>query len=414
MELTAYVDRNVNKALNFFWVGYVIYIVAFVFPASKQSDYFIIQGMQLFGVLLFLPSSLAIIQWKFESNYLRIIFSIYILWSFIVIIRGFQFNYEFIKNMLLSAWIGLFIYFTPFILLFPKNIGYLKKVFNVILILSFFYGIYDLLFYRVLLWGFGGNRYSTGVIEYFSHFLSISSGFILLTYIYHKNKRILIAIFVVILTFILASIRARRGLMFMTVSILLASYIIYYFTNRGKILRVILSVFLLFFIVIYGRQVYSSNSSGMFGLISGRMDEDTRSGVEDYFKSNMSPLDWLIGRGINGQYYCPGIDEVAGSVTINRDVIETGYLQIILKGGLISLILFLLIALPAIFKGFFYSENVLSKAAATWILLFILYMYPATINLFTMNYLIIWLSIGICYSKELRALSNDKIIELLS
>jgi hypothetical protein len=122
----------------------------------------------------------------------------------------------------------------------------------------------------------------------------------------------------------------------------------------------------------------------------------------------MGPIDWIIGKGIKGQYYCPNVDEDA--VTNYRSVIETGYLQIILKGGLISLALFVLITVPAIFKGIFYSKNILSKAAGIWILLSLLSLYPATVNTFSLRYLLVWISIGICYSNKIRNIP-DKVLE---
>jgi hypothetical protein len=143
-------DANISRILNFFWVGYCIYAVSYSFPASTKYAYFICQGLQIIGFIIFLISAAAILKWDYSSNYLRNIFSIFLFWSFIVIIRGFQFNFEFIKDMLLNAWFGLFIYFAPLVLIFPIKIVYLKKVFNVIFILSIFYFIYDLIFFRVL------------------------------------------------------------------------------------------------------------------------------------------------------------------------------------------------------------------------------------------------------------------------
>jgi hypothetical protein len=408
-NLNQYLELKNQKVLNLFWIGYTIYVVSYSFPASSKLGYFISQGLQIIGFLIFVIASINIIQWKFSNNYLRIVFSVYCLWSFITLARGFKFEYDFIKSLFLSAWFGIFIYFAPFILLFPKDIKYLKKIFSTIFVLSIFYFLFDLFFRRVLMWGIGGNRFSTGVIETFCHFLSIPSGFVLLTYIYHSNKRNLIALAAMVLTFLLAAIRARRGLMFMSMTILLASYIIYYFTNRGAMLRIILSIFMVIFLVIYGREVYFSHRSGMFGLITGRIDEDTRTGVVNNFYGSMDTKSWIFGRGINGQYYCPGIDETVGNVTIYRDVIETGYLQVILKGGLLSLCLFLMMAIPAVFKGLFHSNNILTKACAIWILLFILYLYPTTINGFTVNYLLIWVAIGICYDSDIREMTNEKI-----
>jgi hypothetical protein len=403
------VDLKINAALNYFWIGYILYVVCFIYPASTKQAFYICQGLQILGFIMFIAAAITILEWKFSTNYLRIVFILFSLWSLTIILRGFQLNYGFIKEQLVNAMFGIFIYFAPFVILFPLKIQNFKKIFDVILALGVVYIFYSLFFHKVLLWGFGGSRVSTGTIEYFSHFLSIPSGFLLLTYVYHSNKKNLISLSVIILMFVLSAIRGRRSLMFMSVSILLASYFIYYFTNKGKILRIISSIFLVLIIFIYCREIYFKNKGGTFGLITGRLSEDTRSGVEDYFRSNMILTDWVIGRGIDGKYFCPGIDEVAGTITEYRTVVETGYLQIILKGGLISIVLYLLLAIPAIIKGLFHSKNILSKAAAIWILLFIIYSYPVTINGFTMNYLLIWFSFGICYSSEIRNMDDESI-----
>jgi hypothetical protein len=128
----------------------------------------------------------------------------------------------------------------------------------------------------------------------------------------------------------------------------------------------------------------------------------------------MKPVDWIIGKGINGQYYCPGVELGQGRVSIFRRGIETDYLTIILKGGIVSLGLMLLIILPAIVKGFFKSKNLLAKASATWIFLYLVSLYPAPVTTFTLNYLIVWISIGLCYSQKFRNLTDDDLIGYFS
>lgn len=71
----------------------------------------------------------------------------------------------------------------------------------------------------------------------------------------------------------------------------------------------------------------------------------------------MDTKDWIIGKGVVGEYYCP----TGATEDGYRQVIETDYLQIILKGGIISLGLLFLIAIPAIFKGLFYSKIYFQK-----------------------------------------------------
>jgi hypothetical protein len=119
----------------------------------------------------------------------------------------------------------------------------------------------------------------------------------------------------------------------------------------------------------------------------------------------MKSTDWIIGRGINGQYYCPHFDP--NSLTDYRPIIETDYLNIILKGGIISISLFLLITLPAAVKGIFYSNNNLSKAAGFWILIWLMNLYPTTVVAFNLNYLLFWIAVGICYNKKIRSIPED-------
>jgi len=104
----------------------------------------------------------------------------------------------------------------------------------------------------------------------------------------------------------------------------------------------------------------------------------------------------------------PGIDE-SGDYSGYRNGIETDYLNIILKGGSISLGLLLLIAIPAMFKGLMFSNNSLSKAAGFWILIWLLSLYPSTVTTFSMNYILVWISIGICYSPSYRGLSEETL-----
>jgi hypothetical protein len=148
-------------------------------------------------------------------------------------------------------------------------------------------------------------------------------------------------------------------------------------------------------------------------LFIDRISQDSRSEVEQYFFRDLKPIDWIIGKGINGKYFCP-IGDGLGGITILRNGIETDYLNIILKGGIISLGLKLLIAIPAIINGLFHSKNLLSKAAGIWIFFYLIDLYPSPVTTFSLNYLLVWISIGICYSKELRDLSDDGIKKVFS
>ncbi len=410
----SFVDSlNIQNIKNFqyFWIGFSIYSAAYSLIVTGVVTSSLITYAQLLGVLIFIPAAVFLISSNIEDKYLRVVFTIYCIWIVTVIGRGFLFEKEFIEQMIFDASQGLFLYFVPLVLLFPKNIKSLKIIFNVIVLLSAIYLFFVFLNFGDLL-QIGRNDYSQAKIEYFSKNLSITCGFILLTFVYHSSKRNLWSLFIMLLTFGLAVIRARRGLMFMSGTILMISAILYFIENKGKLLNRFFPLILLPFVFMFLFNLYNANKSGLFSLITERADDDTRTGVEIYFYNDMETQDWIIGKGINGKYYCPGGFDLGGGG--NEDYkfgIETDYLTIILKGGIISLGLLMLIAIPAIIKALFYSKNLLSKAAGIWILLWVLNLYPNPVTVFSLNYVLVWISIGICYSEEIRNFPEGSLRE---
>jgi hypothetical protein len=407
------VDRASVAAINLFWLGFLIYVVSYTISATDEVNYVVCNVFQLLGLFLLLPSSAILIYLKIENSFLRIMFFTYILWQVATVIRGFEFDYEVAKQLLFDPNSGAFLYLAPVIMLIPVNINFLKKIFQVIIVLSIFFIFYDIIFIRQLVYP-SENMRSQAMIEYFTQQLSLCGGFLLLTYFYSSRKANLFILFTMAVTFLLAVIRARRGLIFMTFSMLFFSYLIYHYINKTKVVNMVLSLFLITIITFVAIRVYNENRKDTFSLITERINQRTRSEVVKYFYRDMQAKDWIIGKGLNGEYFCPGVTEGVGRITIYRRVVETGYLQVILNGGLISLVLLLLIAIPGMVRGIFYSKNILSKAAGIWIFLFLLFMYPGTITKFSMHYLLVWISIGICYSNQICSLPDETIREMFT
>jgi hypothetical protein len=310
--------------------------------------------------------------------------------------------------MLVDANYGIFIYLAPLIILIPRSFTFYKILFDAIYILAILFVLFSIVFIHQLL----DRSFATqDVIEYLTKFLALPSGFILLTYKYHSNRKKLIAFAVMIASFLFSIYKARRGLSTICLSVLIAFYFIYLFNVKKKVLLIYLPILILAIGSLYISTLYNINNHKFISFIVSRGDEDTRTGVELYFYDDMKTNNWIIGKGINGEYFCPDIDE--NQLTDYRPYIETGYLQIILKGGIINLALYLLIIIPAIINGFFFSKNILSKASAIWILISMYSLYPSTVNTFSMYYLLVWISVGICYSKEIRQLSDNEIKEFL-
>lgn len=410
--LKSYSKKHTDKALNFFWIGFLIYSASFALSTTTTLDYIICQIFQILGMLIFVPAAIKLIEWKFTNSYLKTLFIIYCIWQLTVIVRGLDLNYSNIKVLLFDAETGIFRFFAPLILLFPKNLLYYKKIVLVVLVLGVLFLAFDVMFYSNLTNLDYENVDTKFTYEHFVKILSVPSGILILTFPYQNRKIKYIALIVLIVSVLFSILRARRALLIMSFSPLLVAYILLLYTQNKKNLMIFFTILFGLFVIFFSYRDYSNKTPEIFKLLSDRATQDTRTGVEIMFYQDMDPQDWIIGKGINGKYYCPGID--LGSKTDYRNMIETDYLNIILKGGIVSLALVLLIALPAVVLGLFYSKNILTKAAAIWILLWIIYLYPANVTTFSMHYLLLWIAIGVCYSKVIRGMSETTLIKIFS
>ncbi|RZK25166.1 MAG: hypothetical protein EOO43_06205, partial [Flavobacterium sp.] len=399
-------DPKTSELLNKFWIGFIIHSAGFTLSATTVVNYATCQVLQILGIILFFTSAVKLIRWKFHNTYLKILFSLYCCWSFITIIRVYSFEYEDIKNKLFDVD-GIFRFFVPLIFLFPKDIIYYKKLFKAIVAVSIIFIIYDIVFYKNLMNLNYENNDTKFTFEHFLKVLGLPSGFILLTFVYHQNKRKFLSVITIGLGVVFSIFRARRALLFMSLSPMVISLMLYLYKSKQKFIIIFLSICLSVSLFLYGAEVFTSFRDGVFSLLNERLSEDTRTNVEECFYEDMNFQDWIIGKGIDGQYFCPNVD--LNDTTGYRSMIETDYLNIILKGGILSLVLILLILIPAIVKGLFYSHNFLSKAAAIWILLWVLALYPATVYSFSLNHVLVWVSAGICYSQAIRGMPEDSV-----
>ena len=397
------IQSKEQTLLNFFFIGLILYSLSYVIKGISVSQK-IGDLVQLASVATCIASASFLIKFKIKNSYLKFLFTVYIVWALIVIARGIRLNFRDIMYMLLSADLGGLLYFVPLVLLFPQNLAFYRKLFDAIVVLGLasFLAVFSM---RHLL--LDRSAVTQNSIEYLARMLSMPCGFILLTYKYHSNKRKLIAFSVMLIALLFSVYKARRGLSITLSSIFIFSFFLFLFISKQKILILYLTFFILCVGGLYATSIYNINNNALLNKIADRADEDTRSGAELYFYNDMQTKDWIIGRGMNGEYFCPGIDDDPPSDY--RTLMETGYLQIILKGGLVRLALFILIAVPAVFLGLFASKNILSKGSAIWIMVALLSLYPATVESISFQYLIVWISIGICYSKQIRTLSDADI-----
>lgn len=200
-------------------------------------------------------------------------------------------------------------------------------------------------------------------------------------------------------------IAARRGSSLMSTVVLVASF---YFWSKFKeqklgILPKLTVVLLL------GIAVYFVLHSSLFDYLFQRGLQDSRSGVDIALLKQMDTWQLIFGKGLNGRYYYPIMvnDYLHGW----RYGSETGFYNLVLKGGyLMAFTYILLLAIPA-YKGMFKSQNLLCKAGGFFIFLSLLDLYPFGWLEFSINFLVIWMMVTLCMSPYVRDMDDDDIRE---
>lgn len=237
--------------------------------------------------------------------------------------------------------------------------------------------------------------------------LYASTGFLILLLPLIKTKYKIIAIVAFLLNFTFAVFLARRNIIFTnSLFLLLSIYNLISFSKFSKFTRSILKFFL--FCCISGVllnlvSVIESERFDIFSNLASRLDKDTRSDVTNAFYNDMNnnPIQWIIGKGINSEYYCPNVEDKP-----YRETVETGWQHITLKLGLIGLFLMLYILIQALRKK---SNNILIVSSKMYILTYVLELFPAGVPNFDLRFILVWICVSICVDPHFRNLSNDDV-----
>ena len=96
---------------------------------------------------------------------------------------------------------------------------------------------------------------------------------------------------------------------------------------------------------------------------------------------------------------------------INRPDIETGYLALILKGGVIYLTCFVGVLLTSAYKGLFKSNNLFVKAFAIIMIIAVIDLYPFGWPKFNFHYFTVWVGVYICNKLRYRRMTDDQVYD---
>lgn len=248
-------------------------------------------------------------------------------------------------------------------------------------------------------------------LDTITKFFCFSSGLLLLLFPV-ISTRCKILVFTSFALSILASVYlARRNLIVTNAMFIIMSILIYIRNNNNSsIAKKLIFYGILVFVII---ELYDlaisiftgTNQSVFFSQLVSRVDSDSRSHVLIPFYKYMdeSPLYWIFGHGINAHYKTAAFG--------SRTVIETGYLQIIMKIGLIGLGIYFIILFGTVRKSF--TGNILMQACSAFIVVCCAETIYAGVPMFGLTWVLLWICVGICHSERLKQLSNKEIHDIL-
>ena len=353
------------------------------------------------------------------------LFSFFIVCLVFVIIRGFIVNYGSIVNIItqLTNPYGIFAFLMPFIAFLNPSQFCFKRFVNVQIIVGGVFLLYVFINRNFL---FSSDCYTfvnpvaltDNAIEeraswsstvMFTSKLFMMMGFLMYIPSFIDKKRYRFVWLCWGVAFFCAAMGGRRGTC--VTLILMAFFSFYFYVNRRRGSATWFKyAFLLVAVFTVAYYVYSS-FSGMFELMANRIDTDSRSEVFLGFWTDMGAgFDWIWGRGLNGQYYCPMNQN--GTYVLYRNAVENGYLYLILVGGVFFLLLYIIVLLKAAIKGFFHSNNQLTKAFAAAILVSLFNLIPFGVPECSITFFVVWVGVAICSSPYYRGMTDNEIRQL--
>jgi len=242
---------------------------------------------------------------------------------------------------------------------------------------------------------------------------NIGACFLLLTSHFSKNKSTTAKVLIFYALYIvIALIYGRRGLV---INALLLILVMLYFRLRSPLLniRYRMSVYLsgivfIIMIIIFG---YTLTNTYAFerGFSKDAFNESRGLVFRDFNEDFDTAQEWIFGRGIEGRVY-----RAIYSHTQSLDIVEHGYRTLILRGGLLYLIPFSLIFLRAIYLGFLQSKNELIKALASILVIHLIMMFYFNLPDFSSYYILVWISIAVCFNSKMRGYTNEEIYHALN
>jgi hypothetical protein len=401
-------DKDKSKFFKTFTLGFLI----FAFKDIGEIIYSNTSALiALSGIIVILGSLIYYkVKFVYELNLtLKIIFSIYSFWIFMIIIRPLIIDGRLSDDSIYPQTIfGVTSYLLPFVVLFGKN----KISFNIIFKIIYFSSIAGLCMFFLTFKTFISAPFAQSVTlgrlemniselaNFYGLWLGLSSFSLLCFDFLPQKHRSVIVLSSILVLLIFLYLGRRSGSFLYSLYPLAMFYLFNYrlkrFERNARFILIILFIGIIYF---FGKNFLDNP----FTLLQDRIELDNRSGVDlDLINDLTLEEAWIIGKGADGTYRSSEFNDL-------RYVHETGYLYLILKGGIIYFILYVGLLVHASYVGFFKSKNSFIKGLSIYIFFHVIFLIPFGVPSFGIEYLLVWVSFLFCESKYWRCLNSDQI-----
>lgn len=394
-------------------------IIVFVFTLALLTTFTWIDpyipdprlSMILYGltIIIFIYSSYLLINdFEFESNYFKHVFYLLILYEFFIIFNGVRSHGVGVISANRVFWSIRSGYYTTWPLVIPLFVFFDKKIPNFILL---FESLFKLGILALILLPLFPSLYFTRALSVQLPALTYGCGILLLFATYISDKKVNISFVAIFITLLAFTYLARRNNIVTSLGFILSGYLI---NIRSSFRPQLFKYFPLLLGIGFTIAITMTNFTNILtSRLSDRLTEDSRSNVLIDFFAEMK--DYMVfGKGINGTYYSPSGGEIEDEGVVfaevdYRDQIETGYLQLVLSGGITYVVIFLLVLVPAAINGIFRSRNLFTKACGVIIFLWLIDMFIFGLPILSFHYIFVWICVGVCYKSSIRQKTDDEI-----
>lgn len=405
------------KKIPLYW--HLLFCGFFIFAASDCFYAYIFIDNKLFritgviGILCILTAYIHLPKSKPFKNGWKILFDFFLVINVITIFRGIYYPaIPYHRFVIESSF--MWTYLMPFFLFLKPSPLFFRILFKwcwVYVGFALFFCLYNFSdFYlnavEMMQSMIGWDGYYVNRPSLPNKFILPCCAFLFFYYNFTKKQKILLWC-----TFIFSlgasSMSGRRSSTAMVLCLVLTAFCYLFYKANHKIGIFVIGLSLVSFILC---NIDWSFWEGKYEFLLSRIDSDSRSGTEqDFFKDFNSISDWAFGRGMSGTYLSP---TVAALDRLHRILIETGYLNLILHGGLFLLIPYVLLMLRSVYKGLFSSHNLLCKAFAIYVGFHILFLYPGGTPNLSLEYLMVYMFIALCNSETWLKKTDEEIRQM--